>query len=162
MLIQPLRDKILGFIDRPLVASAPALHDEIRASLRMLLRPSSNDALRHDDLAGLRLLKAEPFIADHLCERELNTEAVASHLAMSVRNLNRVFERHDCSVTQWIWQERISLGYRQLLEPAYASRSIGEIALGCGFSTQAHFAREFKRRHGLTPTQCRLLPRGEQ
>lgn len=162
MLIQPLRDKILGFVDRPLAASAPALHDEIRASLRILLRRSSNEAPRNDGVAGLRLLRAERFIADHLPERELDTAAVAGHVAMSVRNLNRVFEKHDCSVTQWIWQERIKLGYRQLLDPAYGSRSIGEIALGCGFSTQAHFAREFKRRYGLTPTQCRQLPPDER
>jgi len=33
--------------------------------------------------------------------------------------------------------------------------SVGDIALGCGFSTQAHFAREFKQRYRLTPTQRR-------
>jgi AraC family transcriptional activator of tynA and feaB len=76
-------------------------------------------------------------------------------MAMSLRNLNRVFEKHECSVTQWIWQERLALAHRQLVDVGHASRSIGDIALGCGFSTQAHFAREFKQRYGATPTQRR-------
>ena len=158
LLTLPLRDRILGFIDNPLADIAPSLHEEIRARLRMLLRPTAHDTLRGDDASALRLLKAERFIAEHLADRELDAEAVANHVAMSLRNLNRVFEQHECSVTQWIWQERLALAHRQLADPAHSSRSIGDIALGCGFSTQAHFAREFKQRHGLTPTQHRAAP----
>jgi AraC-like DNA-binding protein len=155
LLIQPLRDRVLGFMDEPLAALAPAVHHEIRARLQMLLRPRGHDTPRGDDVMALRLLKAERFIAEHLADRELDAEAVASHMAMSLRNLNRVFEKHACSVTQWIWQERLALAHRQLVEVGHASRSIGDIALGCGFSTQAHFAREFKQRYGATPTQHR-------
>ena len=53
--------------------------------------------------------------------------AVASHMAMSLRNLNRVFEKHERSVTQWIWQERLALAHRQLADPGHSSRSIGDI-----------------------------------
>lgn len=155
LLIRPLRDRILGFVDNPLSALAPSLHEEIRARLRLLLRPRGHDVPRGVDVAHLRLLKAERFIAEHLAERELDAEAVAKHMAMSLRNLNRVFEKHQCGVTQWIWQERLALAYRQLADPQHSSQSIGDIALGCGFSTQAHFAREFKQRYRLTPTQHR-------
>jgi AraC-like DNA-binding protein len=155
LLIQPLRDRVLGFMDEPLSALAPAVHREIRARLQMLLRPRGHDTPRGDDIMALRLLRAERFIAEHLADRELDAEAVASHMAMSLRNLNRVFEKHECSVTQWIWQERMALAHRQLVDVGHASRSIGDIALGCGFSTQAHFAREFKQRYGTTPTQHR-------
>ena len=155
LLIQPLRDRILGFIDNPLSALAPSLHEEIRARLQLLLRPRGHETPRGDDVTALRLLRAERFIAEHLAERELDAEAVASHMAMSLRNLNRVFEKHQCSVTQWIWQERLALAHRQLADLNHSSQSIGDIALGCGFSTQAHFAREFKQRYRLTPTQHR-------
>jgi len=155
MLIQPLRDRILGFIDNPLSASAPSLHEELSARLRLLLRPKGHDTARGEDVTPLRLLKAERFIAEHLAERELDAEAVANHMAMSLRNLNRVFEKHQCSVTQWIWQERLASAHRQLADLKQSSQSIGDIALGCGFSTQAHFAREFKQRYQLTPTQYR-------
>ncbi|HSV34420.1 MAG TPA: AraC family transcriptional regulator [Ramlibacter sp.] len=155
LLTQPLRDRLLGFIDNPLADFATALREEIRASLRLLLRPSLDDTPRGDDVLALRLLRAERFIAEHLADPELDAEAVANHMAMSLRNLNRVFEAHNCSLTKWIWQERLKLAHRQLADPAWSSQPIGDIALGCGFSTQAHFAREFKQRYGLTATQHR-------
>jgi AraC-like DNA-binding protein len=160
LLIQPLRDRILGFMDEPLSASAPAVHREVRARLQLLLRPRGHDTARSDDVSALRLLKAERFIDEHLAERELDAEAVANHMAMSLRNLNRVFETNECSVTQWIWQERLALAHRQLADAGHSGRSIGDIALGCGFTTQAHFAREFKQRYGATPTQHRQAPVG--
>jgi AraC-like DNA-binding protein len=158
LLIQPLRDRILGFMDEPLSVSAPAVHREVRARLQLLLRPRGHDTPRGDDVMALRLLKAERFIAEHLAERELDAEAVANHMAMSLRNLNRVFEQHECSVTQWIWHERLALAHRQLADSGHSARSIGDIALSCGFSTQAHFAREFKQRYGVTPSQHRQAP----
>lgn len=157
MLAQPLRDMILDFIENPLADIANSLSQDIRARLRLLLRPSVHDTPRSDDVNALRLLRAERFIAEHLADAGLDAEAVANHMAMSLRNLNRVFIKHDCSVTQWIWQERLALAHRQLADPAHASRSIGDIALECGFSTQAHFAREFKQHYGITPTQHRQV-----
>ena len=158
LLIQPLRDRILGFMDEPLSVLAPAMHREVRARLQLLLRPRGHDTPRGDDVMTLRLLKAERFIAEHLAVRELDAEAVANHMAMSLRNLNRVFEQHECSVTQWIWHERLALAHRQLADSGHSARSIGDIALSCGFSTQAHFAREFKQRYGATPSQHRQAP----
>jgi AraC-like DNA-binding protein len=155
LLTQPLRDRILGFMDNPLADLATCVGEEIRARLQMLLRPSLDDKPQGSDVLALRLLRAERFISEHLTDPELDAEAVASHLAMSPRNLSRVFETHNCSLTRWIWQERLALAHRQLADPSSSSRSIGDIAMGCGFSTQAHFAREFKRRYGITPTQHR-------
>jgi AraC-like DNA-binding protein len=150
----PLRDRILEFMANPLAEVAASVNEEIRARMRVLLRPSTHNTREHD-VNALRLLRAERFIAEHLADAELDAEAVANHMAMSLRNLNRVFDGHDCSVTQWIWQERLALAHRQLADEGCSSRSIGDIALGCGFSTQAHFAREFKQRYGITPTQHR-------
>lgn len=154
LLTQPLRDEVLGFIGNPRADIAASVQEEIRARLRLLLRPSLEDTPRGDDVLTLRLLRAERFIAEHLTDPELDAEAVASHMAMSLRNLSRVFEKHNCSLTKWIWQERLALAHRQLADRT-TSRSIGDVALGCGFSTQAHFAREFKQRYGLTPTHHR-------
>jgi AraC family transcriptional activator of tynA and feaB len=80
-------------------------------------------------------------------------------MAMSLRNLNRIFEHRGCSVTQWIWQQRLALGHRMLADASNAAMSIGEMALGCGFATQAPFARAFKESYGLTPSEHRHLAR---
>ncbi|HSW06043.1 AraC family transcriptional regulator [Aquabacterium sp.] len=162
LLTQPLRDRILGFIENPLRERVPSMDEQIRASLRMLLRPMQHPGSRPGDIAALRLLRAERFIAEHLAASELDAETVARHMAMSLRNLNRVFEKHECSVTQWIWQQRLALAHRLLADPVHSTSPIGDIALGCGFSTQAHFAREFKHRYGLTPTKHRDTALGSQ
>lgn len=157
LLTDPLREQLLDFIGNPLSEGAPALIDHVRARLRVLLRPRSLDVPRSEALNAIRLLRAEGYIADHLADPQLDAKAVAGHLSMSVRNLNRVFESHECSITQWIWQERLVLAHRQLVAAAHAHRSISDIALGCGFSTQSHFAREFKQRYGMTPSQHRAI-----
>ena len=51
------------------------------------------------DLATLRLLRAEAFIAEHLCDAQLDGDAVARHLSVSPRHLNRLFEQHGEEIT---------------------------------------------------------------
>ena len=155
MIIQSLRDPILGFVEGTLSASAHSLQDDLRAGLRRLLRSRGHKAERGDDVRALRLLRAERFIAERLADRELDANAVARYMAMSLRNLNRVFEKHGRGVAEWIWQQRLALAHQQLADHKNSSQSIGDIAMGCGFSTQAHFAREFKQRFQITPTQHR-------
>lgn len=154
-LTRPLADSLLGFLGDPLAAKVPAVVDDICARLRLICHSQSREKLSAEEVQTLRLLRAEKFIADHLRDPLLDAERVAAHLAISVRHLNRVFEAHDCSVTQWIWRSRLELARRQLADVDLAARSISEIALACGFATQSHFAREFKAAFGMTPSQYR-------
>ena len=50
------------------------------------------------------------------------------------------------------WQEIL---LERLTDPACAHLSIGLLAYGSGFASQAHFARRFKERHGTTPRDYR-------
>lgn len=156
-LAQALREDMLSFIERPLAEHAPAVSRRLRSSLELLLRAY---VLEHAGGPDLRLLRAEAFIAEHLGDPQLEAETVARHVAMSLRNLNRVFERHGCSVTQWIWRERLARAHAQLADPAHAALPIGDIALQCGFATQAHFARAYRERFGCTPSERRRASSG--
>lgn len=155
MLTQPVRESLLAFLQDPLEEKVPSLAEDIRARLRLICHSQSHEKLSGEEINALRLLKAEKFISEHASDPQLDAEAVARHLAVSLRHLNRIFEVHECSVTQWIWRSRLELAHRQLADPAWKANSISEIALGCGFSTQSHFAREFKALYGLTPSQHR-------
>ena len=77
-------------------------------------------------------------------------------MSMSLRNLNRLFEQHGCSVSQWIWCERLALAHRMLADPRHIAMTISDIALACGFSTPSHFARAFKDKYGATPSDHRF------
>ncbi|MGU3286911.1 AraC family transcriptional regulator [Methylobacterium mesophilicum] len=42
-----------------------------------------------------------------------------------------------------------------LADPGCTHLSIGALAYGCGFANQAHFARRFKARYGMAPSEHR-------
>jgi AraC-like DNA-binding protein len=152
LLTQPLRREMLDFIDAPRADRAAATGQRITSLLEVLVQGHAGRAA-----PDLRLLRAESFIAEHFAEPEFDADTVAAALAMSARHLNRLFEAHGCTATQWIWQTRLAAAKRMLASDAHSVMSIGDVALQCGFATQAHFARVFKAALGMTPSEFRLL-----
>lgn len=150
LLTQRLRDELVGFIDAPWLDRAPGAGQRITSLVATLVRAHADDTAGNHDL---RLLRAEAFIAEHLGDPGLDAQAVARHVAMSPRHLNRLFEPHGHTVTQWIWRERLAAAHRLLA--GGSPPQIGEVAMQCGFATQAHFARLFRAAYGLTPTEHR-------
>uniref|UniRef100_UPI00313DF139 AraC family transcriptional regulator n=1 Tax=Methylobacterium fujisawaense TaxID=107400 RepID=UPI00313DF139 len=58
-----------------------------------------------------------------------------------------------------IWPRRLAWAATGLSDPACAHLSIGMLAYGCGFASQAHFARRFKDCYGLSPRDFRRAQR---
>lgn len=150
LMTQHLRHEMTGFVDAPWMDRAAVAGQRITSLLVALVRAHDGDTPNHHDV---RLLRAESFIAEHLCEPELDAQAVARHVAMSPRHLNRLFEAHGHTVTQWIWRERLAAAHRLLAD--VRAPSIGDVAMQCGFATQAHFARLFRQAYGITPSEHR-------
>ena len=155
LLTQAMRRDMLEFIDAPQADRIDAVSQRLRTTLQVLIRAQAADRASGVDLATLRLLRAEAFIAEHLCDAQLDVDAVARHLSVSPRHLNRLFEQHGCSVGHWIWRERLARAHRLLADPTNAAIPIGDVALQCAFSTPSHFARAFKERYGATPSEHR-------
>ena len=150
-----------GFAARPLVDDAPRVIERVRSLCRALLT-FRHDLKRTGASPDVRRLRAEGFIAEHLGEPELDAAAVARHVCISPRHLNRLFAQDGCTVTQWIWQARLQRSHRMLTDPVLRGETVGEVAARCGFVSPAHFAGAFKARYGLTPSQCRLQAPGSQ
>ena len=93
---------------------------------------------------------------ESLASPELNAALVAQHVCVSVRQLDRIFARHGCTATQWIWQQRLERARCFLSDPGRLGLTVGEIALQCGFATQAHFGGAFRARYGTTPMEHRV------
>lgn len=103
-------------------------------------------------VAHPRLLKAlelmEQNVAYPLTPREL---AEQSHL--SVRHLERLFRRDlDTSPSKFYLKIRLERARLLLRESAL---SVSEIAVACGFSSSAHFARAYSSEYNLTPSSER-------
>ena len=101
------------------------------------------------------LTRVRNFIADNLSDPELSPESIARGNGISVRYLNKLFELEDCSVSRWMWRERLKRAKSLLINPCYRHLTISEIAYSCGFNSDAHFSRSFKAAFGQPPGDYR-------
>ncbi len=128
-------------------------------SLRILIEEQALPAGTPQPMPSLAADARDPVVrhAILLMEQRLNSrpsvEDVACTLGLSVRQLERRF-RTDLNVSpQTLWLRlRLEQG-RWMLE--HTTRPITEIALECGFSDGAHFARMFRQNFGRVPTSVR-------
>lgn len=79
-----------------------------------------------------------------------DVRAAASAEQVSRRQLHRLCRRElGLSLRDWFRAQRLAEGRRWLL----TTRSVKQAALEAGFRQVSHFCREFKRVHGLTPSE---------
>lgn len=148
----------------------------VRASLREAERLSASESLRISnallDLVCLSLdvsirpkerrpaqllRRIQNHIDANLSNPSLSRASIAKTTGLSVRYLNRLFEREGLSIARWIRLRRLEMS-RQRIEAVVEDRiSISEIALGCGFNNVSSFNRAFKKHFGTTPSSLRQI-----
>lgn len=86
-------------------------------------------------------------------ESPLAIMAIAQRIGLSERHMNRLFQRHLAATPSRYYQLlRLAHARRLLVQTAL---SISEISVATGFSSAAHFARCFRKIHGLSPVNYR-------
>jgi AraC-like DNA-binding protein len=143
-----VRDLLLSLAPRAPELSARALL-HVAAALVQLLggldEPSPYDArasLRQRALAMIELDIAEA-----------DAESLATNLGVSRRHLDAAFARTGRTLGQHLWERRLTLAAERLQQPGQSSHT--EIADSVGFKDASHFARAFRHRFGMTPSQWR-------
>jgi AraC family transcriptional activator FtrA len=102
---------------------------------------------------GLRLGPLIEWMRERLCE-EQSIRMLAERAGMSMRTFQRRFEAATGdSVGEWLVKERVRLA-RELLEKRFSS-SLDDIAIACGFGTQATLRHHFRKRLGTSPAAYR-------
>jgi AraC-like DNA-binding protein len=104
---------------------------------------------------GMTLARVKLWIETHLGE-PLSAERIAAGCRLSVRHLNRLFEREETSLMHHVWERRLARSHAELCDPAMRHRYIGEIAFAAGFNDLAHFSRAYRARYGCTPSASRM------
>ncbi|MDL2260367.1 GlxA family transcriptional regulator [Deltaproteobacteria bacterium OttesenSCG-928-K17] len=111
--------------------------------------PYMND---YQDITDPRVRRAVFFMEQNISSA-VSTEDVAEQLAISTRQLERLFQ---------IYLRESPAGYFRKLRLRHANwmlhntrRPITDIALECGFSDSSHFAKRFKEYFGFSPSQAR-------
>lgn len=107
-----------------------------------------------------RLAAALAFIARNITDVWLDARRVAHHLGISPRSVYGLFERSGLSLAETILSQRLEACRAALIDPAYARRTIADLALDLGFSDLSRFNRHYKARYGETPRETRTRMSG--
>lgn len=94
-------------------------------------------------------------IEQQLQEPDLALSDIAGKEGMSVRYLQRLFEKRGESFSDYVRNLRLERCRADLLDPNHSAESIAEVGLRWGFRDQAHFSRAFSAAFGLSPSQVR-------
>jgi len=129
------------------------LHDLVALALAATSEPSTVVNGRALPMARLRMAKT--YIIEHSHRRDLSVGAVAAHIGLTSRNLQRLFESEGTTFSEFLLAQRLSRAHRMLTEPRLAQSAVGAIAYDAGFGDLSYFNRSFKRRYGATPRDIR-------
>jgi AraC-like DNA-binding protein len=129
------------------------LHDLIALTLgatRNATGPTNAEGLR---ASRLRAVKA--YIIENSSRHDLSVGAVADHLGVTPRYLQRLLEADGTTFSAFLLGQRLTRAYRMLCDLQFYSRPIGIIAYDVGFGDLSYFNRCFRKRYDVTPTEIR-------
>jgi AraC-like DNA-binding protein len=106
-------------------------------------------------LRASRLRAAKAYIVENSSRHDLSVGAVADHLGVTPRYLQRLLEADGTTFSAFLLGQRLTRAYRMLCDLQFYSRPIGIIAYDVGFGDLSYFNRCFRRRYGVTPTEIR-------
>lgn len=99
------------------------------------------------------LRRINKYIDDNLSNPQMSALEIASAHGLSLRQLYRVFQSHNWTVSDLIRQKRLERIKYELSNPASRHLTIGAIARKWGFFDTPHFNRVFKEKFKITPHQ---------
>jgi len=109
------------------------------------VHPAHEDASEHH----LQLVRAAAYIERNLSSQDLTPASVAEAVHVSRSGLYRLF-RPSGGVKRYVLSARLDRAWSVLADPDRSQR-ISVVAFDCGFRSEAHFCRAFRRYFGVTP-----------
>ncbi|WP_170285891.1 helix-turn-helix domain-containing protein [Propionivibrio limicola] len=105
-------------------------------------------------LSAIGRRRIAEFIEAHLGD-ELSVVALAKEAGLSPHHFSRCFTASFGQPPhRYVQQRRVEAARRMLV---LSSRSLAEIAMDLGFSSQSHFSQVFRQHTGMTPTLARSV-----
>lgn len=127
---------------------------EIRRSFRGAAYQNEADSSHHDE----SVLEAQQWLQDRL-DRPLSIAALAAHLGINQRTLNRRFKQATgISAQAYLQRLRMSTA-KELLR--HSNLSVGDIAWRVGLQDGSYFSQLFRRHHGVSALRYRAAVRGK-
>lgn len=89
--------------------------------------------------------------------RYWTVEMMAAEAGLSVSHFQKAFrEKMGMTPMAYLTERRMQKAHSLLTDQAYLGY-VKEIIAQCGFSDESNFTRLFKRRFGMTPTECKRI-----
>jgi AraC-like DNA-binding protein len=161
--LQLLTGYLRGALSGPVLSSAP-LADAVVSHVTELIALSLDPAglaTPPTDVPGVRAARLAAIKADierHLTDSTLTAAALAARHRISTRYLHKLFEDEEMTYSQFVLDRRLTLVYRKLRNPRFATRTISAIANDAGFNDLSYFNRTFRRRYEIRPSDARRNP----
>jgi acetamidase/formamidase/AraC-like DNA-binding protein len=95
-----------------------------------------------------RLMQA---IEGRLPDSELSLVSLAASEGMSVRAVQKLFQRENLSFAQYVRRRRLQRTAQDLRDPQQSKLLVADIGFRWGFSDPAHFSKAFREQYGVTP-----------
>lgn len=132
--------------------SAELIGNSIAGLLDNVLKNKQEEKQLEHDFRFFKQNRLKAYIERHLADRDLTIERIANVEQCSVRSLHRAFQEElGCSISEYIWQRRLSRCAEDLRSRKHAHRSLTDIAFAWGYGSSAHFSRQFKSAFGMSP-----------
>jgi AraC family transcriptional regulator len=155
-LIEAIGRTVAGELRNP-SPMAPLLVETLSAALGVYILRSYSDIApsrplptARGTLDGRRLARVLAFIDANL-DRDLTLEELAREACLSAFHFARSFKAATgTSPHRYLLQRRID--HAKALLSDRTPLSLAEVALACGFSSQAHFSTSFKQATGVSPS----------
>lgn len=97
---------------------------------------------------------AAAYVDENFCDPTLTASTVAAHFNYSADYLSRLFSQtYQMTLSGYISERRIACAARLLLE---THLSVSDITNACGYQSASYFARAFKKRFDMSPSDYRL------
>lgn len=119
---------------------------------------ASSDFEVHARQNGLKQARLKAVKADLLVNAglgELSLDWVSKRHGISPSYVRALFEQEGISFTEYLLKVRLQRAYDCLLHPAFALKTITDIAYLSGFNNVSWFYKAFKQRFGIAPGELR-------
>ena len=113
------------------------------------------DEAARESLEGSLVLRVRQYVRDHLHERDLTPQRIASAHHVSVRHLYAVLADSGISLRTTIQEQRLEACRQELRDPRHAHQAIATIGRHWGFVDPSHFGRAFRQTFGVAPSEWR-------
>lgn len=134
-------------------ASRYIFHERLRAGEEGQL-PDTREPVGYSAPAKLR---EAIIIMERNLEQPLTIGAIAKEIELSQRQLDRVFQKHTgTSPVRYYLDVRLDRARGLITQ---TELPILDVAVACGFTSNAQFSRTYKQRFGLPPSQDRIVGR---